>query len=34
MAAGLDGVLMGVMKLSGMFLMGFFWVSDWVLMGF
>ena len=31
--ADLGGILMGVLEVVGMFLMGFFWVSDRVLMG-
>jgi hypothetical protein len=32
--ADLGGILMGSLEVSGMFLIGFFWVSDRVLMGF
>jgi hypothetical protein len=31
--ADLGGILMGVLEVVGMFLIGFFWVSDRVLMG-
>ncbi len=32
--ADLGGILMGVLEVVGMFLMGFFWDSDGVLIGF